>query len=177
MDCRIICQIGGCFVYRFFETARHVDMKLAQNFGLSEIMTSIREALAVRSDEPRQYMGFAIQIRQSHQMKAVLSRPTKTILTARATHPDRRMRSLHRLGEDGNIVDIIVLAFEVDRFIGPGLPNDFHSFVHAPGGFSLVDAEFFVFMRFTAFSYAEIQAAVGNNIRHRVGLRHIERVV
>src|SRR5436309_1184840 len=60
-------------------------MKLSQNFGLGEIMTRVSQALAVCSDKARQYMWFSIQIRQSHQVKPVLSCPVKTILTARTT--------------------------------------------------------------------------------------------
>src|ERR1044072_5438818 len=113
-------------------------MKLSQNFSLGEIMTRVSQALAVCSDKARQYLWFSIQIRQGHQVKPVLSCPAKTILTARTTHPDRGMRTLDRLRKDGNVVDVIELAFEVDRFIGPGLANDFYSLVHSHGGFTLV---------------------------------------
>src|SRR5262245_27097575 len=152
-------------------------MKLSQNFGLCKIMTRVSHALAICPNKAGQYMWFSIQIRQGHQMKPVLSRPVKTILTARTTHPDRWMRALYRLGKDRDVVDVIELGSEIYRLIRPRLANDLHSLVSASGGLSLVDAEFFVLMRLAAFANAEVKPAVGNHIHHRIGLRHIERIV
>src|SRR4029453_6275328 len=136
-------------------------MKLSQDFGLGEIMTRVSQPLPVGSDKARQYMWFSIQIRQGHQVKPVLSCPVKTILTACTTHPDRWMRALHRLGEDRDIVDVIELASEIDRLVRPGLADDLYSLVHPPGGFGLVDAEFFLIIGLPAFSNPQIKPRCG----------------
>jgi len=41
MNSRVIPQIGGGFLDRFIQTTRDVNMKLAENFGLGEIMTGV----------------------------------------------------------------------------------------------------------------------------------------
>src|SRR5215510_8209484 len=110
-------------------------------------------------------------------MKSVLSRPAEAVVATCTTDPDWRMRPLHRLGKNGDIADLIELAFEVDRSIGPGLANDLHALIHTSGGFSLVKAKFFVFVRFAPFADAKIQPAVRNHVHHGVGLSDVERIV
>src|SRR5215475_12916900 len=104
-------------------------MKLSQNLGLGKIMTGVSHALPVCPDKARQYMWLSIQIRQGHEVKSVLSRPVKTILTARTTHPDRWMRALYWLGKDRDVVDVIELSSKIYRLIRPRLANDLHSLV------------------------------------------------
>src|SRR5262245_26771637 len=102
-------------------------------------------------------------------MKRVFSRPTKAIFTARATDPDRRARALYWLWINRHVFIVVKLSFDVDRRIRPRLQYDLDAFVHAPGRFLLIDAIFFVFMCLAALADAEIQAAVRNDIDHRLG--------
>ena len=87
------------------------------------------------------------------------------------------MRTLHGFGYDGDVLIIEELSFKIDWLVRPRLTNNFHALVHPTCRFFLAHPQLPVFMGLTAFAHAEIQPTIGNNIHHRVGLRHIEWIV
>ena len=109
-------------------------------------------------------------------MKAVLAGPAKAIFAACASDPKIGMRPLHWFRKHRHVLIVVKLALKTDRLVRPRLQHHFDAFIHALGGFLLIDAELFVLMRFAAFADAEIQPAVGNDVDHRIGLGHLDRV-
>src|SRR5262245_63668677 len=110
-------------------------------------------------------------------MKSFLSRPAETILATCTTDPDRRTRTLHRLGKDRNVFDFEEFSREIHRLVRPCLLNNLYAFDHAACGFLLTDTELSVLVCFAAFAHAEIQTAVGNRVHHGVRLRDLEGIV
>jgi hypothetical protein len=70
------------------------------------------------------------------------------------------MGTLHRLWENWHIIVFKKFAAKTNWFVGPRLKDDLGSFIHAPGCFLLVNAEFSVFMGFAALAHAKIQPPI-----------------
>src|SRR5215470_14144574 len=94
--------------------------------------------------------------RNRHQVKAVLTRPTKSILVPTCADPNRRPWPLHRLRQNTYIVVVKKLAAKVHRVVGPGLADDFGCLFRAARSFFLAQTQSPVLNRLTSLADAEI---------------------
>src|SRR6185295_7698661 len=90
-------------------------MKFAQDLVLAGIMAGGRQGASISLDEIRQHVRLAVKIRQSHQMKSILSRPTKAIFAACAADPKSGIRPLHRFRKHRNV---LVAIKSPEKFTG-----------------------------------------------------------
>src|SRR5439155_26090207 len=85
-----------------------------------------------------------------------------------------RMRPGNRPWQDSHVRVREALAAEVHRLLRPRLANDLQALAHPNPGIVPGDAEAFEFLRRRAAAEAELQPAVGDDVDHGVGLRHLQ---
>jgi hypothetical protein len=87
------------------------------------------------------------------------------------------VRLLHRLGQHTHLVVVEHLAMEGQGVLSPRATDDVRRLAHADRAVRGVDAELLELARRRAAPDAELQAAVGDGVHHRVLLGHLQRVV
>ena len=73
-------------------------------------------------------------------------------------HPDGRVRLLHRLGEDGGLGDLVVLAVVAERLAGQREQDDVDGFLPARAALAQVLTEAFEFVALVAAAEADVEA-------------------
>src|SRR5215510_12555213 len=82
-----------------------------------------------------------IHIREGQQVKTLLPGPTVGVVATGGSHPDRRVRLLHRLWQESDAFIVEELAAEIQGLSRPSLPDNLSALVQAYDTVFVADAD------------------------------------
>src|SRR5215831_11856513 len=99
--------------------------------------------------------------RYGHQIETLFAGPAKGIFAPGRTDPNGRMRPLHRLGQNVDILIAIEFSGKIDWFVGPRLADDCRALMKTRRSFTAARSELSVFDGLAPFADTEIEPAIG----------------